>query len=316
MNDNSNNNGNASEENLNEQKKNPENGFVQASAEQDERAGENSELMNDSSNTPEHSDGDDAPARFQEYFSEEVETSGPKITDKLLTFLELKNVDEELAEIEEEKGDLPETIDAIKSKIGVLQKELDEKKHSMSILHEESSKLGSDNSQHEEKIGKYDEQKFDVRSNKEYDEIVKTIEAMFEEVKKNEVRIKEVKELTSLLEADVNQLEEKVKDLTAELDEKQSLLDELNEQYKQEEVVLNDKRKELVSKLDPQSSSLYERINNNFKGEATAIVRKGNCSGCYNSIPPQRVIEIRAAEKIFTCQSCGRILISEELIAK
>jgi hypothetical protein len=51
-----------------------------------------------------------------------------------------------------------------------------------------------------------------------------------------------------------------------------------------------------------------------YKGEAAAIVRKGNCSGCYNSIPPQRVIEIKTAEKVFTCQSCGRILISEELI--
>jgi len=60
--------------------------------------------------------------------------------------------------------------------------------------------------------------------------------------------------------------------------------------------------------------NLYERINGTYKGEAVAVVRKGNCSGCYNSIPPQRVLEIKSAEEIFQCQSCGRILVDETQI--
>ncbi|MEO6693834.1 MAG: C4-type zinc ribbon domain-containing protein, partial [Ignavibacteria bacterium] len=91
-------------------------------------------------------------------------------------------------------------------------------------------------------------------------------------------------------------------------------LNELDEQYMQEESVLKEKRSHLTVKLSENSLYLYEKINGMYNGEATAIVRKGNCSGCYNSIPPQRVIEIRSADKIYTCQSCGRILISEELI--
>ena len=117
-----------------------------------------------------------------------------------------------------------------------------------------------------------------------------------------------------MLATDVEGLEKRVEEMNTELSEKQSLLNELDEQYKQDESGLREKRAVFVEKLDPVSLGLYERINNNYKGEATAIVRKGNCSGCYNSIPPQRVIEIKSAEKIFTCQSCGRILIAEEII--
>lgn len=254
-------------------------------------------------------------SRFQEYFNEEIEKNNPKMTGTLLTLYELRSIDEELTDIEDEKGDLPDKIEIIKKEIETLGKELDEKKQSLLKLEEEKSKLISENDSYEERINKYDEQKFDVRSNKEYDEIVKTIESLFEEVGKNEKRIKDIIDIFSKLGTDVESLESRSNEATAELTEKQSLLDELDEQYKQEESGLREKRNELLTKIDESSRLLYERINNSYKGEATAIVRRGNCSGCYNSIPPQTVIEIKSAEKLYTCQSCGRILIAEELLA-
>lgn len=252
--------------------------------------------------------------RFQEFFSERVEADNPKMTEVLKIFLQMRDVDEELFEIEEEKGDLPENIDSIRSKIESLETKLGKKKNDQKETDDEKLKLEADNASYEERINKYDEQKYDVRSNNEYDEIVKTIESLFEEVKKNEFRIKEINANADAITAEINELESKYSELKTELDEKQALLNELNEQFQQEDIKLKEKRSELSTKLDPQSSALYERINKMHNGEATAIVRKSNCSGCYNSIPPQRVIEIKAAEKVYTCQSCGRILISEELM--
>ena len=252
-------------------------------------------------------------SRFQEFFSNYVETDKPKITDTLKSFIELKNVDEELTDIAEEKGDLPENIELIISKIDSFKTRIDIKREELQNLENEKAKLIETDNSYEERINKYDEQKFDVRSNKEYDEIIKTIESLFDEVKKNEIRIKEIDTITGTLISEIETLDTKFTELKTELEEKQTLLNELDEEFKQEESVLREKRNLLTQKLDAQSISLYDRINKMYKGEATAIVRKGNCSGCYNSIPPQRVIEIKAAEKIFTCQSCGRILISEEL---
>lgn len=265
---------------------------------------------------PENETAEEEPvSRFQEYFNEEIEKNNPKMTNTLLTLHELRSIDEELTEIEDEKGDLPDKIESIRKEIKTLSKELKEKKQSLEKLDEEKSKLTADNNSYEERINKYDEQKFDVRSNKEYDEIVKTIESLFEEVGKNEKRIKDIIEIHSMLGNDVTALEGKTNEMNTELSEKQALLDELDEQYRQDESGLREKRNELLAKIDQASSVLYERINKSFKGEATAIVRKGNCSGCYNSIPPQTVIEIKSAEKLYTCQSCGRILIAEELLA-
>ncbi len=280
---------------------------------------ENSEMESDPKNSNaenrfNENTEEDSSSRFQEFFADTVEIQKSKMNETLLTYLELKKIDEELTEIEEEKGDLPETIESIQSKVKILDSQHEEKKQSLDGVEEEKARLEKDNNSFEEKINKYDEQKFDVRSNKEYDEIVKTIESLFEEVSKNETRLKEIKGLEDKFKEEVEGLGARVTELRTDLEEKQTLLDELNEQYKQEESVLKEKRNKLISKLDPQYISLYERINNLYRGEATAIVRKSNCSGCYNSIPPQRVIEIKTAEKIYTCQSCGRILISEELV--
>lgn len=277
---------------------------------------ENPEADMGSSIVKENENSEDEPvSRFQEYFNEEIEKNNPKMTTTLLTLYELRSIDEELTDIEDEKGDLPDKIELIKKDIESIEKELNEKKQSLLKLEEEKSKLISENESYEERINKYDEQKFDVRSNKEYDEIVKTIESLFEEVGKNENRIKDIDDIFSKLGTDVESLESRSNEATTDLTEKQSLLDELDEQYKQEESGLREKRNELLTKIDEASSLLYERINRSYKGEATAIVRRGNCSGCYNSIPPQTVIEIKSAEKLYTCQSCGRILIAEELLA-
>ena len=267
-------------------------------------------------NSDDSNTGEDQDNRFQVYFNAEVENNNPKVTDKLLTFYELRSIDEELTDIEFEKGDLPEKIASIKLNISTFEKSLSEKNEILGKLEEEKNNLTAENNSYEERINKYDEQKYDVRSNDEYDEIVKTIESLFEEVKKNEERLKVIENLCTKHNTEKETQENKFSELSVELTEKQTLLDELNEQYKTEESDLREKRNVLLARIDDAGRALYERINRSYKGEATAIVRKGNCSGCYNSIPPQRVIEIRSAEKLFTCQSCGRILISEDLVAQ
>lgn len=282
----------------------------------DENTNKESELKNsEATDTEKETEEETSGSRFQEFFSESVESNKPKLTDILLTFIELKNVDEELYEIEEEKGDLPDNIASIKEKLENTGNRLTDRKSELERMEKEKDVLLSTDSSFEEKINKYDEQKFDVRSNKEYDEIVKTIDGLFEEVKKNEQRIVEIDKVSAILSGEIETLEHKYSELNSELEEKQKLLNELDDQFKQEESVLRDKRSGLMTKLDEHNISLYERVNKMYKGEATAIVRKGNCSGCYNSIPPQRVIEIKFAEKIYTCQSCGRILISDEIAA-
>ena len=141
-----------------------------------------------------------------------------------------------------------------------------------------------------------------------------TIDSLLELVKNNENRLKEIETIESDINLKLEELNNQISELKKELEEDNALLTELNKEHETEEIELNEKRNKLTPKLKEDIRFLYEKINGTYKGEAIAVVRKGNCSGCYNSIPPQRVLEIKSAEDIYQCQSCGRILIDESLI--
>ncbi|MBN1634656.1 MAG: hypothetical protein JW917_10865 [Ignavibacteria bacterium] len=263
--------------------------------------------------TNEKSELENGGSRIIEYYDDNI-TSDSDLSSVLRLLYELKKIDKELAEIEEEKGDLPERIEELDEKIEELEERISEDKSNLDIMRAEEKKIIKDNKTIEDKANKLDEQKYNVRNNREYDEISKMIDECFEILDRNESRLKEIETLTDDLENDIETNEDKLNEYEEKRDESQEQLDELNEQFKEEESGLNSERKKLISKLDYETKTLYERINSSYKGEALGIVRKGNCSGCYNSVPPQRAIEIRMSQKMYTCQSCGRILIDESLI--
>lgn len=254
-------------------------------------------------------------SRILEFFEYREGVLKPNLGEKLTLLYELTKIDKELAEIDEEKGDLPEKIRALTENIETIEKIIQEDSSKVEQFETEKQQLVKDNKAYEEKMSKYDEQKYNAKSNKEYDDIVKSIDGYIDLIQKNEARIKEIESQNSVVTKDIEERTAKNEEYKKDLEENKDMLNELNTEFEDEEKELTAKRDVLIVKLDDETRSLYERINSGFmKGEATAIVRKGNCSGCYNSVPPQREIEIKMAEEIFTCQSCGRILIDESLV--
>ena len=264
----------------------------------------------------ESQDENESESRVLEFFGEASKKESLNLSESLISLYNLTKIDGELEEIEEVKGDLPEKIRVLQEETKKIENKISLNQIKIKELSDEETELEDENKLSEERMGKYDEQKYNVRSNKEYDDIMKAIDSCFEIVEKNEERIKEIKTTKEELSKETEELKTNDNEIKKELEENQKSLNELNKQFEKEEIELKNKRNKILSKVGVENKHLYEKLNGTYKGEATAIVRNGNCSGCFNSIPPQREIEIRSAAKIFTCQSCGRILIDESLIKK
>ncbi|MCX6161516.1 MAG: C4-type zinc ribbon domain-containing protein [Ignavibacteriae bacterium] len=254
-------------------------------------------------------------ATVYEYFETETGARASDNSGILLMLFELTKIDGELAEIDDERGDLPFKIEELSQKLSVIDSHLTEDKAKLKSFEAEEKVLLKENKTSEDKMIKYDDLKYKAKNNKEYDEITKSIDGLMGLIQKNEARIKELKSYQESLVKQILEFNRNVEELKADLKENRSMLNSLNKQFEDEEKELTAKRKVILDKLNNKQKSLYERINGSLKGDATAIVRRGNCSGCYNSVPPQREIEIRMAEHIFICQSCGRILIDESLLS-
>ncbi len=236
---------------------------------------------------------------------------------RLLTLYELHKIDKELQELNSLKGDIPLLIAELTDKKAGFEKELDDIKNELSQVIENENVLISECSALAKKIDKNDEvlRSGAVKSNEEYNALAKEIEMAYEHIDKNEdILEKEIKVNKDKLQEKVNTLQNDLEGMMAELTQNQETLNTLNEQTEEEEKELKQQRDVLLPKINAEDIEFYERINHAKFGDAIAVVRKGSCLGCFNSIPPQRSIEIRMANRFFTCEACGRLLISEENI--
>ena len=74
---------------------------------------------------------------------------------------------------------------------------------------------------------------------------------------------------------------------------------------------LNDQIDELKSKLTPQVAGVYERLYKRSLIVMSAMT-DGNCAVCGMQVPIAQAQQVRLAQHLVTCSSCGRILFSDD----
>lgn len=230
---------------------------------------------------------------------------------------ELNKIDKELEEIESMRGDLPDEIEQMTAKKEEAEMKLAEVREQLAASEASESQLTEEIGTLTKRIDKNDNilRSGGVKSNVEYDALAREIEDAYLKMGKNETSLdKEVRVKKTELTETINKLQTALDEMNKELNEKLEELTALKAQTAEEEGGLNRRREEITAKINPEDLIQYERVNYAKFGDAVAVVRKGSCLGCYNSIPPQRVIEIKMADRIFHCESCGRILISEDFV--
>ena len=61
--------------------------------------------------------------------------------------------------------------------------------------------------------------------------------------------------------------------------------------------------------------SAYERIKSSVHNHLAVVpVYNGEaCGGCFNTITPQRLVDIASGSKLVICEHCGRIIVNPEI---
>lgn len=233
---------------------------------------------------------------------------------KLIHLFALQLVDSHLDELEYFKGDLPTTVRELSERVNDLKNKINQIEGQI-----KENKLKSDEADIEmidlaEKIEKYKKQQFQVKTNRQYD-------ALTLEIENAEKKIEELTKQIAIYDGNIknfkNDLEMLKKDLAAtveEFEEKQSELDKISKENEQEELEYKHKREKLLVKISKADLALYERIRKAKDGKAVVPINRNSCGGCFNAVPIQRLVELRQNKKIFTCERCGRILVSDYIV--
>ncbi len=239
--------------------------------------------------------------------------------ERLLLLYKLHKIDRELLELYSLRGDIPEKIEELTAQENKLKDDSVSMQSQLVEINSIEEKVQEENDKLLEKIEKNDEvlRSGAVKSNKEYDALAREIEDAKNKIDENERMIKDdYSGKKQDLMFQLGGLKVQISEVQEELELNTNELRELTKQTEEEESELKAERGELLRKINSEDMETYNRINDSRYGEAMALVRKGSCLGCYSSIPPQRVIEIKMANQVFHCESCGRILIAEELLPR
>ena len=233
--------------------------------------------------------------------------------NRLKVLYQLQLVDDQLDKLEELRGDLPNMVRSLENNINAFRTEISEKE----IAQKESVEKRAQNEEEVEKLKesqkKFKAQLYQVRNNKEYDALTKEIDHSDEQIAKLESENNALADLSKSLSEQIEEVKPKLTELEAELKEREADLKEIIKANENEEAVLLAERKKNEDQVKKPDLSVYMRIRKAKRGKAVSTIKRSACSGCHNIVPSQRQLEIRRNTRVFTCEYCGRILISQEI---
>ncbi|MGV8078857.1 MAG: zinc ribbon domain-containing protein [Syntrophales bacterium] len=228
---------------------------------------------------------------------------------ELLSLLrDLQKVDSAIEKIQGRKIQLPGLIEALDGTFTATRTEMEEQKEKFqeaSKKHREKEELLR---RGQESLKKAKARQFEVKTNKEYEAVLKEIETL--EIRNSQVEdeileameeMDRVRILAQNIEQEFDRARLRYESERKERAEELSLADE-------ELRTTKEKSEALREKVPPDILRKYDNIRNVNAGVAVIGVWKEVCQGCRMNLPPQLYNEIQREEEIRFCPNCNRIL--------
>ena len=240
-----------------------------------------------------------------------ADTDSIAMEQKLHTLYRIQQTDTQIDKIYLLRGELPLEVQDLEDEIAGLNTRIANAKAEIKDIEKANAEHKHVIEESKHLVAKYDAQRDNVKNNREYESISKEIEyqeleqqVAAKKIRENEIEITEKKQVVETAQKDLAVRQ-------ADLVEKKKELETIVEETAKEEEALLKDRETLVGQIDERMMVAYTKVRANAHNKlAVVTVRRGACGGCFNKIPPQRILDIEESKKIIVCEYCGRILVS------
>jgi len=224
----------------------------------------------------------------------------------------LQEIDQRVDQLAHSRVDLPEKIETLKGQVQELEDLIAEDQARLEQLEKDKRQEELGLQEARDELKRYQDQLYRIKTNREYDAIQAEIDAQKEKISQHEEDILNImatsEEVTEKLDARTKELEETRTENTPQWKQLEQELLSLDDRIAAE----NDRRKNVTVRIDKKILKAYERIRKVKNGLGIVAIRKRACGGCFKTLPPQKIQEIRRTDRIITCENCGRILFWDE----
>ncbi len=237
------------------------------------------------------------------------------VKDKLKTLYDLQQVDLKLDGLLEERGDLPADVEELEKKISTLKGQIKENEEYLKKAVSRKKEIDKELDEVRKRIDKFTEMRIKVKTNREYDALSKQIDNSKDKLQELHKELENIQAKEAVAGKEVEKLKAEYTEEEQVYSSKKVELEELVSLTHDEEKRYVKERERFAQKIDRQTLSRYEMIRKATRGKAIVpVVRRNACGGCYNVLPPQRLLDLRQMDKIYSCDHCGRILVPNEIV--
>jgi len=167
----------------------------------------------------------------------------------------------------------------------------------------------------DDRIHKLKSRMSDIKTNKEYQALLREIEAIEQEKSRLEDDVLYMMEELDGLSAGLREAEKRIGEEKRRLEALQRELDDKRGQIEKELAELKGRREALTGRIPSDLYNKYMDVIHKSNGLAVVEAKDEVCLGCYMSMPPQVYVEIRMSDEIVQCPQCGRFLYRKETTA-
>ena len=224
--------------------------------------------------------------------------------------IDLHKIDQQILEIHEGKGDLPNIIEEQENKIKALEKQISDNQIELEALNKNINEYNIQTDDFKSQIDKHNSQIYSVKSNKEYEAILKEIDYLKDQNDENAINLKNATQEKESINSNIEDYKIKIEELSLKLEDNKKELKETSALTDKEEKNLNSSKEELLKEIiNKDFLSSYNEGNNKFN---LSSVSRDSCSNCFSSLPPQFILNVKDMNKLYVCPSCGVNLYWDE----
>lgn len=232
---------------------------------------------------------------------------------KLHLLYDLQQTDSKIDKIYMLRGELPLEVQDLEDEILGLGTRVKNLKEEISETEKFIAQKKQDIVNGKALIEKYEAQRNNVKNNREYDSLSKEIEFQDLERQLSEKKINDNTKFIAEKKVALEEAETMKKGREVDLVNKKKELETIIDETKRDEDTLLKQSADIQSKIDQRLLNAYNKVRDNARNKlAVVTVKRDACGGCFNKIPPQRILDIESSKKIIVCEYCGRILVSSD----
>ncbi|MBD3401279.1 hypothetical protein GF420_00165 [candidate division GN15 bacterium] len=237
------------------------------------------------------------------------------MNNDLELLLQLQVIDYDIGELERSKEYLPDMIENLNREIGETKLKLEEAKKSLEESRLKQKNLEVEIQSQEATLQKYQQQMMSIKTNKEYDALVAEIDSIKENLSNNETELLQTIEQAEALEKEIGELEDKAAQVeennAKQLQILQEKIDSIGEIMSNKE----SDRGSIISSIPRSTLSVYERVRRGKGGQAVVAVKKRACGACFKALTPKKIQDVKAGDRVHTCDHCGAIIYWDESVS-